>query len=246
MESSIELYAEYTFDSLVVGSSNQFAYAAAKAVAHNPGVLYNPIIIHGNVGLGKTHLLHAIGHDAHFADQKVTYNTFEQFFNELRKNIGANSMELFRDKYRDTDVLLLDDIQFIANKKVLQEEFFNIFNDLKRLRKQVVLTSDRHPKELMVEERIKNRLEGGLIVEVSSPDLETKKEIIRKKCKRNRMFFDETMVSYVATNVLDNVRIIEGILLKINAYSILMDEQVTLDLVKHVVEETEHDFRVLI
>lgn len=236
---SIDIYTEYTFDTLVVGSSNQFAYAASKAVASNIGTLYNPMIIHGDVGLGKTHLLHAIGHEAAFADKKVTYNTFEHFFNELRKHLAAHTMEFFRDKYRDTDILLLDDIQFIANKKVLQEEFFNTFNDLKRLNKQVVLTSDRHPKELIVEERIRNRLEGGLIVEVSAPDMETKKAIIRKKCKRNRIVLDEAMVSYVASNVVDNVRIIEGILLKVHAYSVLMEEQITLDFVKHVVDETK-------
>ncbi len=241
METSIDLYSEYTFDTLVVGSSNQFAYAASKAVAHNLGTLYNPMIIYGNVGLGKTHLLHSIGHEVLFNELKVTYDTFENFFNELRKHITANTMEFFRDKYRDTDLLLLDDIQFIANKTVLQEEFFNTFNDLKRLNKQVVLTSDRHPKELMVEERIKNRLEGGLIVEILVPDLETKKEIIRKKCKRNRILFSEEMVSYIATNVVDNVRNLEGIILKIHAYSVLMEEKITLDFVKHVVDESKSE-----
>ena len=239
METSIDLYSDCTFDTLVVGSSNQFAYAASKSVAHNLGTLYNPMIIYGNVGLGKTHLLHSIGHEVLFNELKVTYDTFENFFNELRKDITANTMEFFRDKYRDTDLVLLDDIQFIANKTVLQEEFFNTFNDLKRLNKQVVLTSDRHPKELMVEERIKNRLEGGLIVEILVPDLETKKEIIRKKCKRNRIVFDEEMVSYIATNVVDNVRNIEGTILKIHAYSVLMEEKITLDFVKHVVNETK-------
>ena len=241
METDIELYADYTFDTLVVGSSNQFAYAASKAVAHNLGTLYNPMIIYGNVGLGKTHLLHSIGHEVYSSGLKVTYDTFENFFNELRKNITANTMEYFRDKYRDTDLLLLDDIQFIANKTVLQEEFFNTFNDLKRLNKQVVLTSDRHPKELIVEERIKNRLEGGLIVEILIPDLETKKEIIRKKCIRNRVIFDEDMVSYIATNVVDNVRNLEGIILKIHAYSVLMEEKITLEFVKHIVDETKSE-----
>ncbi len=239
-ENSIEsiLHPEYTFENLVVGSSNQFAYAACKAIAHNVGTLYNPAIIYGNVGLGKTHLLHAIGNEAKF-EHKIMYDTFERFFNELRKNITANTMEFFRDKYRDTDILLLDDIQFIANKALLQEEFFNTFNDLKRLNKQIVLTSDRHPKELIVDDRIKNRLQGGLIVEVFAPDMDTKKEIIRKKCKRNSMRFSEDMVSYIASNILDNVRIIEGILIKIHAYSVLMDETITLDFIKNIVEETK-------
>ena len=241
MKTDMALYPDYTFDTLVVGNSNQFAYAASKAVAHNLGTLYNPMIIYGNVGLGKTHLLHSIGHEVYSSGLKVTYDTFENFFNELRKNITANTMEYFRDKYRDTNLLLLDDIQFIANKTVLQEEFFNTFNDLKRLNKQVVLTSDRHPKELIVEERIKNRLEGGLIVEILIPDLETKKEIIRKKCLRNRIKFDEDMVSYIATNVVDNVRNLEGIILKIHAYSVLMEEKITLEFVKNVVDETKSE-----
>ena len=232
------LNPEYTFENLVVGSSNQFAYVSAKAVADNPGKVYNPLIIYGDVGLGKTHLLHAIGNEAYLRGKSVTYDTFEQFFNEMRRCINAKTMHLFRDRYRNTDLLLLDDIQFIANKDVLQEEFFNTFNDLKRMNKQIIVTSDRHPKDMFIEERIKNRLEGGLITEVTVPDLQTKKAIIRKKCERNRIVLDESMVSYIVTHVLDNVRVIEGILLSIHAYAVLMDEKVTLELVRHVVEET--------
>lgn len=240
------IHPEYTFKNLVVGSSNQFAYVASKAVSKNIGTAYNPLIIYGNVGLGKTHLLHAIGHESILDDKKIIYDTFEHFFNELRKNIKADSMEFFRDQYRDTDLLLLDDIQFVANKKVLQEEFFNTFNDLIRLNKQVVLTCDEHPKELKLEDRIKNRLEAGLIVEVSAPDIQTKKEIIRKKCTTNKIIFDEEMVSYLASNVLDNVRVIEGILLKVHAYSVLMDEVITLEFLKNVVNETKVEVEQII
>jgi chromosomal replication initiator protein len=239
MTNNGNLNNEYTFENLVVGSSNQFAYAASKAVATRPGSLYNPLIIYGHVGLGKTHLLHAIGHTALYENLNVTYETFETFFIHLRRHITNNTMEHFRDKYRYCDLLLLDDIQFIANKPILQEEFFNTFNVIKQFGNQIVVTSDRHPKDLIVDDRIKNRLEGGLIVEVLAPDVTTKQEIIRKKCKRNRTFLDEDMVSYLASHVVDNVRIIEGVLLKIHAYSVLMEEGISLDLVKHVVDETK-------
>ncbi len=236
-----ELYQEYKFSSLVVGSFNQFAYSVSKAIIDNPGILYNPLIIYGNVGLGKTHLLHSIGHEVKSDDKTVAYSTFEHFFNDLRRNITANTMDYFRDKYRQVDFLLMDDIQFIANKVVLQEEFFNTFNDLIRLNKQIVLTCDRHPKELLIEERVKNRLEGGLIVEVFTPDIDTKKEIIKKKSIRNRLPLNDSSIDYIASNVVDNVRIIEGILLKIHAYSVLMEENITLEFVKNIVDQTKSE-----
>ena len=237
---------EYSFKNLVVGSSNQFAYAASKAVTTSLGNMYNPLIIYGGVGLGKTHLLHAIAVDLLSKDCEIVYSTFENFFNEMRKHIQHHTMEEFKLKYRKCDILLLDDIQFLEGKKVGQEEFFNTFNDLKNAGRQIVVTSDVHPKDLQVENRIKNRFEGGLITEVLPPDLETKKKIIRKKVERNGMNICDDSINYIATNIIDNVRIIEGLLLKVHAYSVLMDEKVTLDFIKHVVEETKTEIETVI
>ena len=237
------LNPRYTFDTFVVGSNNKMAHAASLAVAESPGEAYNPLFIYGGVGLGKTHLMHSI---AHFVLQKnpsakVLYVTSETFTNELIDSIrnGNNStMSKFREKYRDIDVLLIDDIQFIIGKESTQEEFFHTFNALHGAKKQIVISSDKPPKDIeILEDRLRSRFECGLIVDISSPDYETRMAILRKKEELDGYSIDNEVIEYIARNVKSNIRELEGSLNKIMAYANLEKSEINLALAEKVLKD---------
>jgi len=236
------LIPEYTFESFIIGGSNQFAYTATKTVAENPGKNYNPLFIYGGVGLGKTHLLQAIGN--HLKNSlRVLYVTSEQFMNEFIENIRMKTPEKFHEKYRNCDCLLIDDVQFFAGKEQTQEEFFHTFNELYNQKKQICLTSDRPPKKLYgLVDRLRSRFEAGLIVDVQPPELETKIEIIRQKCKLNGIYLPNEVIEYIATKLDSNVREIEGMITKINAMSkILGIKEITVDFANQALKDHIHD-----
>lgn len=237
------LNPRYTFDTFVVGNNNKMAHAASVAVAESPGEAYNPLFIYGGVGLGKTHLMHSI---AHFVLQKnpsakVLYVTSEYFTNELIDSIrnGNNStMSKFREKYRNIDVLLIDDIQFIIGKESTQEEFFHTFNSLHGAKKQIVISSDKPPKDMeILEDRLRSRFEWGLIVDISSPDYETRMAILRKKEELDGYKIDDAVIEYIAKNVKSNIRELEGSLNKIMAYANLEQKEINLDLAEKVLKD---------
>ncbi len=220
------LNPKYKFDTFVVGSNNEFAHSAALAVAESPGNAYNPLYLYGGPGLGKTHLMHSIGHFIleQFPDKKVIYVTSEDFTNEVIESIrGGNkavSMAKLREKYRTVDVLMIDDIQFIIGKESTQEEFFHTFNTLHAARKQIILSSDRHPKEMeTLDERFRSRFEWGLIADIQTPDYETRMAILRKNAEVYNKKIDEEIIKYIATNIKSNIRELEGAFNKIIAFS---------------------------
>ena len=234
---------KFTFDSFVVGSSNEFIYAAAKAVAEAPGEAYNPLFIHGGTGLGKTHILMAIANylKINKPNTTVLYATCEQFTNQFIESIsrGKNSDADFRKKYRNIDVLLIDDIQFLAKKQGIQTEFFNTFNDLVNQNKQIVMTSDRPPKEIEVlEERLRTRFEGGLLVDVQPPDLETRIAILRKKSEEQKSLVDLKVLQYIAESSDGDIRSLIGKLTKVIFASKLHERPVTIDLVNEALKES--------
>jgi chromosomal replication initiator protein len=217
---SFPLNPKYTFDSFVVGSSNQFARAAALAVAEQPSKAYNPLYIYGGVGLGKTHLMHAIGHFIQRKNPKLSlsYMSSERFMNELVNSIRYDRTNQFREKYRNIDVLLMDDIQFLAGKERTQEEFFHTFNALYDGQKQIVITSDCPPREIpTIEERLHSRFEWGLIADIQPPDLETKIAILRKKAELDLVTLPDSVASYVASSIRSNIRELEGALIRLTA-----------------------------
>ena len=238
LNKSTILNPSYTFNSFVVGSSNQYAYTAAKSVAEKPGIMYNPVFIYGPTGLGKTHLIHAIGNYAQNKGKSVIYATIEQFMNDFTYNLRNQSMDRFRDKYRNCDVLLIDDAQFLSNKIQTQEEFFHTFNELHSAGKQIVLTSDKPPKMINgLEDRLKSRFEWGLIADIGLPELETKIAIIEKKCELDGINLGSDIVNYIAANMGDNIREIESAIINLNAYASLMRQDITLDFAKNVMRE---------
>ena len=241
------LIPEYTFESFIVGPSNQFAYTAAKSVSENPGKNYNPLFIYGGVGLGKTHLLQAIGNYLKNS-LNVLYVTSEQFMNEFTENIRMKTPERFHEKYRNCDVLLIDDVQFFAGKERTQEEFFHTFNELYNQKKQICLTADRPPKKLYdLVDRLRSRFEAGLIVDIQPPELETKIEIIRKKCELNGIYLPDEIIEFIATKLDSNIREIEGMITKINAMSkILGITDITLDFAKQALKEHIKDKKEVI
>ncbi|HBZ78652.1 MAG TPA: chromosomal replication initiator protein DnaA [Clostridiales bacterium] len=237
------LNPKYTFESFVVGGNNKFAHAASLAVAESPGEIYNPLYLYAGVGLGKTHLMHSI---AHFIlrnnpEARVLYVTSEAFTNDLIDSIrnGNNSaMSRFREKYRNIDVLLIDDIQFIIGKESTQEEFFNTFEALYGAKKQIIISSDKPPKDLdILEERIRSRLEMGLIADISSPDYETRMAILRKKEETDGYHIDDAILDYIAKNIKSNIRELEGCLNRIRAKSILEKREITLDLAEEILKD---------
>ena len=231
------LNPSYTFDSFVVGSSNQFAYTAALRVAEKPGEQYNPLFIYGGAGLGKTHLLHAIGNFNLARGRQVIFVTLEQFMNQFTHHLRNHTMDRFRDKFRSCDILLLDDIQFLSRKEETQKELFHTFNELHGAGKQIVMTSDQHPKKIAgLEERLRSRFEWGLIVDIQPPELETKIAIIKKKCELNGIHLDNEIVNYIAANMGNNIREIEGIIIQLNAFANMMNQAITLDFAKNVVK----------
>ena len=238
---STKINPTYTFENFVVGSSNQFAYTAAMSVAEKPGRHYNPLFIYGGVGLGKTHLLHAIG-NYNLKDKTIIYATIEQFMNDFTYHLRNKTIEKFREKYRSCDILLIDDVQFLSGKERTQEEFFHTFNELHNEQKQIVLTSDKPPKKIAgLEERLKSRFEWGLIADIQPPELETKIAIIKKKCELNGIHLGDEIVNYLAANMNSNIREIEGIILKLNAYSTLVNQQITMELAKNVLSEQKRE-----
>lgn len=234
------LNPKYSFDSFVVGSCNQFAHAAAKAVADNPAERYNPLFIYGGVGMGKTHLMHAIGRtlSARYASMKIVYTSSEKFMNEMIDCIKTDRMSTFHQHYRSADILLVDDIQVLANKERTQEEFFHTFNALHENGKQIVLSSDQPPKQTSgLTDRLRSRFEWGLMVDVQPPDLETKMAILDKKAEAEGIHLPEDVRIYIATKTKSNVRELEGALVKLIAYSSVMDSPITLGMAQQVLKQ---------
>lgn len=229
------LNPKYRFDTFVVGSNNKFAHSASLAVAESPGISYNPLFLYGGPGLGKTHLMHSIGHFImeHDRRAKVLYVTSEQFTNEVIESIRSGkteSMSKLREKYRTVDVLMVDDVQFIIGKESTQEEFFHTFNELHQAGKQIILSSDKPPKEMeTLEERFRSRFEMGLIADIQSPDYETRMAILRKNSENYGKNIDDEVIDYIATNIKSNIRELEGAYNKIIAYSRLNNVDVTLE-----------------
>ncbi len=237
------LNPKYTFDTFVVGANNNLAHAASLAVAESPGEIYNPLFIYGGVGLGKTHLMHSIGHFIlkNNPAAKVLYVTSEKFTNELIdaiRNKNNFSPTEFREKYRNNDVLLIDDIQFIIGKESTQEEFFHTFNALYEAKKQIIISSDKPPKEIeTLEERLRSRFEWGLTVDIQSPDYETRMAILRKKEEMEGYNIDNEVIKYIATNIKSNIRELEGALTKIVALSRLDNKEITVELAEEALKD---------
>jgi len=240
--SKTSLNPKYTFDTFVVGNNNRFAHAAALAVSEAPSSMYNPLFIYGGVGLGKTHLMQAIGNEILKRDssKKVLYVTSEAFTNELVNAIkDANyKNELFRNKYRNIDILLIDDIQFFAGKNTAQEEFFHTFNTLHQNGKQIILSSDKPPRDIaLLEDRLKSRFEWGLIADISMPDYEMRLAILRKKTQMEGILIDDDILSLIATKIDSNIRELEGVLNKILAYTSLTHSPITIEVVEKAIND---------
>ncbi|HAZ37286.1 MAG TPA: chromosomal replication initiator protein DnaA [Clostridiaceae bacterium] len=239
-KSSSWLNPKYTFDTFVIGNSNRFAHAASLAVAESPAKAYNPLFIYGGVGLGKTHLMHAIGHyilDKN-SESKVVYVSSEKFTNELINSIKDDKNVEFRNKYRNVDVLLIDDIQFIAGKERTQEEFFHTFNALYEANKQIIISSDRPPKEIpTLEDRLRSRFEWGLIADIQPPDFETRIAILKKKADIEHLNVSNDVMVYIANKIQSNIRELEGALIRIVAYSSLTNKEITVDLASEALKD---------
>ncbi len=235
------LNPRYQFDSFVVGASNQFAHAASLKVAERPGVSYNPLFLYGGVGLGKTHLLSAIGNYLYKdnANIRITYLSAEKFTNDVINSIRYDKMAEFRNRYRNVDALLIDDIQFISGKERTQEEFFHTFNTLYEASKQVVISSDRSVKEISdIEERLRSRFEMGLIADIQPPDLETKIVILRRKAEVENISLPNDVCLFLASHIKTNVRVLEGSLIRLGAFSSLTDQKITVEMAKRVLSDT--------
>jgi chromosomal replication initiator protein len=238
-DGAAQLNARYTFDAFVIGSGNQFAHAACQAVSQRPSKAYNPLFLYGGVGMGKTHLMQAIGHEVKRAipQAAICYVSSEKFTNEMINSLRYDKMTTFRDKFRNVDVLLIDDIQFLAQKERTQEEFFHTFNALHESMKQIVIASDRPPKELAeIEDRLRSRFEWGLIADIQPPDLETKVAILQKKAEQERITLPTDVALFIASNIRSNVRELEGALIRLVAHSSLIGSEITLPYTQQVLK----------
>ena len=247
----IGLNPKYTFGSFVVGASNRFAHAASLAVSDSPAKAYNPLFIYGGVGLGKTHLMHAMGHrvSQKSPKTKILYISSEEFTNQLISAIQNRSTPKFREKYRNVDVLLIDDIQFIAGKESTQEEFFHTFNALYDAHKQIVVSSDRPPKEIQsLEERLVSRFEWGLVTDIQPPDFETRTAILKKKSEKEIVNLPEDVLYFIAEKIKSNIRELEGALIRVVAYAKLVGKEVSVDLAREVLKDmiTEGEKKITI
>ena len=239
-ENSLPEMEGYTFDRFIVGNSNKFAHAAAVAVAEKPGAIYNPLFIYGNSGLGKTHLLLAIGQEIHEKDpaKKIAYVKGDEFTNQLVQAIKDGTGEEFRTKYRNVDLFLVDDIQFIAGKQQTQNEFFHTFNNIYEAGHQIVITSDRPPLEMsLLDDRLRTRFEGGLMADIQAPDLETRMAIIRNKAAQLGLLLSDEAVAYIAENITANIRQLEGVIKRLTAYKEILDDVITIDSVKRAIKD---------
>lgn len=253
------LNESHTFDTFVIGNGNRFSHAASLAVAEAPAKAYNPLFIYGGVGLGKTHLMHAIGNYVleHRPNAKVVYLSSEKFTNEFINSIRDNKTEQFRNKYRNVDVLLIDDIQFLAGKESTQEEFFHTFNSLHENNKQIVISSDRTPKEIpTLEDRLRSRFEWGLMTDITPPDLETRIAILRKKCEEENVEIPNEAMIYIASHIHTNIRELEGALTRVAAYAKISNQPMTPEVVSEALKDlvvttqskrmTIHDIQVAV
>ena len=243
-DDSLPEVAGYTFDQFIVGNSNKFAHAAAVAVADKPGESFNPLFIYGNSGLGKTHLLLSIGQKIHENDPsaKIVYVKGDEFMNQMVQSIKENTQAEFRNKYRYVDLFLVDDIQFIAGKMGVQEEFFHTFNNLWEAGKQIVITSDRPPIEMVkLEDRLRTRFEGGLMADIQPPDLETRMAIIRNKAAQLGMTLPDEVVEHIANEIQSNIRQIEGVVKRLTAYNSIMHETIDLSMARRAVKDVVRD-----
>lgn len=239
-ENSLPEMAGYTFDRFIVGNSNKFAHAAAVAVAERPGKTYNPLFIYGNSGLGKTHLLLAIGQAIHEREpnRKIAYVKGDEFTIQLVKSIKDGTAEEFRTKYRNVDLFLVDDIQFIAGKQQTQNEFFHTFNNIYEAGHQIVITSDRPPLEMsLLDDRLRTRFEGGLMADIQPPDLETRMAITRNKAAQLGLILSDDAVEYIASNITANIRQLEGVIKRLTAYKEILDDIITIDSVKRAIKD---------
>jgi chromosomal replication initiator protein len=238
-DGAAQLNPRYTFEAFVIGAGNQFAHAASLAVAERPSKAYNPLFIYGGVGMGKTHLMQAIGHEIKRRQPQmaICYLSSEKFTNEMINSLRYDKMTSFRDKFRNVDVLLIDDIQFLAQKERTQEEFFHTFNALHESMKQIVIASDRPPKELAeIEDRLRSRFEWGLIADIQPPDLETKVAILQKKAEQERITLPTDVALFIASNIRSNVRELEGALIRLVAHSSLTNTDITLPYAQQVLK----------
>lgn len=236
------LSPRYTFENFVVGNSNRFAKAASMAVANNPAFAYNPFFLFSDSGLGKTHLMNAIGNQIlqNHPEMKVLYISSETFTNELIESVEHNRLEAFREKYRNIDVLLIDDIQFLRKKESTQEEFFHTFEALKQADKQIIISSDRPPKELdTLEERLTSRFMQGLIIEINHPDFETRSAILRSMAEKDHLEFPLEVIQLIATNVKTNIRELEGVYTKVSAFASLNQQPVTMELARKALKDLD-------
>lgn len=234
----------YTFDNYIIGQSNKFAHAASLAVAQHPGQAYNPLFIYGDSGLGKTHLLYAIIEyiKTHFPEKNIIYIKGDDFTNDLVSSLGGNSMADFRRRYRTIDVLLIDDIQFIGGKESTQEEIFHTFNSLYQDKKQIVITSDRPPKEIQsLQDRLRTRFEWGLLADIQQPDFETRVAIIKRKAETFGLDIDNQVAEFIATKIKTNIRQLEGTVQKINAYHCLNGDKITINLAQNAIRDIMSD-----
>lgn len=240
VDSTLPEMAGYTFDRFIVGNSNKFAHAAAIAVAENPGKTYNPLFIYGNSGLGKTHLLLAIGQQIHerSPEKSIAYIKGDEFTNQLVKSIKDGTTEEFRQKYRNVDLFLVDDIQFISGKQQTQNEFFHTFNNIFEAGHQIVITSDRPPLEMSIlDDRLRTRFEWGLMADIQPPDLETRMAITRNKAAQLGLLLSDDAVEFIATNITANIRQLEGVIKRLTAYKEILDDVITIDSVRRAIKD---------